>query len=169
MIILHQFTEADFDQLIAWVNSPELLLQFSGVGFIFPLTTAQLAENCAATGRSCYKVALTATGDYIGYCEIFMTPQHKAMLCRILVGDEKLRGQKLGQHIVTALLHIAFTEKQAIKAGLNVYDWNTAAIKCYENAGFRVEPGNIRYVNAPGGGQWIVWHMQKDKPEDIAG
>ena len=57
------------------------------------------------------------------------------------IGDEKHRGKGLGQQIVSLLLDFSFTNFDIGLVELNVFDWNTAAIKCYEKVGFTINPG----------------------------
>src|SRR2546427_12065440 len=41
MVELKLFTEADFQSLIAWIDSPEFLMQWGGPGFQLPLDESQ--------------------------------------------------------------------------------------------------------------------------------
>jgi RimJ/RimL family protein N-acetyltransferase len=161
MITLLPSTASDFPTLISWVDSAEALMQFAGPGFQYPLTHEQLSANNADRHKHNYKVADAATGNMIGYGEIHLDGSI-ARLCRILVGDPSMRGKGIGLQIILRLLDISFTELRADKAELNVYDWNTGAIKCYEKAGFRINPEKIR-MQEINGQVWKTLNMITDR------
>ncbi|HVF80655.1 MAG TPA: GNAT family protein, partial [Flavisolibacter sp.] len=151
-------------QLISWIDSEELLMQFAGPEFRFPLTKEQLDKSVNDSNRYAFKV-VDAEQETIGHAEIYLT-ENSACLCRIIIGEKELRGKGVGQLIVRLLLNFAFTELNQDKAELNVFDWNTTAIKCYEKAGFVVSPSKKleRTVN---GKVWTAVNMVKArKPED---
>ena len=137
MIKLMRFDREDFDQLISWSSTPEILLQFAGPDFNFPLTIDQLEQSIKSAGRHSYKVVETSTGESIGHAEIVVMNKN-AHLCRILIGDERHRGRGYGHKIVHELLKKSFGELECKTASLYVYDWNLAAIQCYKKAGFTV-------------------------------
>ena len=138
MIKLEQFDKPDFDRLISWVDSEKFMIQFAGPIFTFPLTTEQLEVYISDKNRFAFKVIELETGKVIGHSEIYNSKNKTAKLCRILVGDKKLRGQGLGEAIVKKLVKFAFNKLSALSIELNVYSWNTSAIKCYEKVGFVV-------------------------------
>lgn len=129
-------TAEDFATLISWIDSEDMLVQFSGTLYQYPLTEAQLYENMADSKRHNYKLT-DGNGRMTGYGEIILLPEdNRAHLCRLLIGNSMQRGKGLGLYLTEALLKIAFNELDATCASLNVYDYNTAAIRCYEKAGF---------------------------------
>ena len=73
-----------------------------------------------------------------------------------------MRGKGLCSLLVDHLLHIVFGELNQEKVELNVFDWNTNAIKCYEKAGFTINPNKVleRTVN---GKTWFALNMVLDK------
>jgi len=140
MIKLEQFDETDFDRLISWVDSEEFMLQFAGPIFTFPLTTDQLELYISDENRFAFKVVDSDTSDVIGHCEVYYSANRVARLCRILLGYKNLRGQGIGEEIVRRLVEFSFDKLDALTIELNVYEWNTSAIKCYEKVGFVVNP-----------------------------
>ena len=157
MIQLQPFTVADYDRLILWVDSAESLMQFAGPGFVFPLTHQQLDDSLSDSKRKAFKVVDVAGNATIGHAEIYLTTE-AAHFGRILIGDEKQRGKGIGQMIVAQLLHIAFEEMNQSLATLNVFDWNLAAIKCYEKGGFAVNPDK-RLARTVNGKTWTALNM----------
>lgn len=154
---LEKFTPADYVQLIRWVDSAEALMQFAGPGFTFPLTREQLDHSQGDSNRIAFKVTDAATGVMIGHAELYQAGQ-SVYLSRILIGEKELRGRGMGKQIVSLLLDYAFTILGKTTAQLNVFDWNIAAVRCYESAGFVINPGKQleRNVN---GQTWIALNM----------
>lgn len=132
------FTTEDFATLISWIDSEDLLVQFSGTLYQYPLTEAQLHDNMTDSKRHNYKL-VDDNGKMTGYGEMLLLEDNRAHLCRLLIGDSTQRGKGLGLYLTEALLHAAFNELHAACASLNVYDYNTAAIRCYEKAGFVID------------------------------
>ena len=136
MISLEKFTINDYDRLISWVTSEELLMQFAGPGYIFPLTKNQLEPTINEPNRICFKVMYG--GNAIGHCELYLK-EKSVVLARILIGDEHMRGKGLGKIIVREMLSYAFDHFSVNIAELNVFMHNYAAIRCYEQVGFEMD------------------------------
>jgi RimJ/RimL family protein N-acetyltransferase len=161
MIQLEKFVKKDYEQLICWVDSAETLMQFAGPVFVFPLTAEQLDKSLSDTNRQAFKVVDSRGHQTIGHAEIYLTDT-AAYLGRILVGDKALRGKGLGQQIVHLLVAHIFstTDKKIIE--LNVFDWNIGAIRCYEKAGFTIDPGK-KHERKINGQTWIALNMIIEK------
>ncbi len=161
MIRLQKFEKNCYDQLISWVGTAEDLMQFAGPSYTFPLTYEQLDMSLSDKNRFLFQVIDVTTEKEIGHAEIHLSEQ-SAFLGRILIGEKKLRGIGFGQQIVQHLLEFAFGTLNQQKVELNVFDWNTSAIKCYEKAGFvfNTKKKAEREVN---GQTWIALNMTIDK------
>jgi RimJ/RimL family protein N-acetyltransferase len=143
---LEPFSEADFERLIAWSPTSEFLLQWAGPLFMFPLNYGQLAAHLATTRQKpptilAYRGIDSVTGEAIGHIEISSIDQQNrsARLSRVLVGPAKSRGRGLGRQLVSSALSIAFDDLHLHRVELFVFDFNQAAITCYERVGFRHE------------------------------
>lgn len=145
MIKLKTFNKIDFKRLISWIDGEEELIQFAGPVFTFPLTKDQLENYLEDKKRFAYKVIETCSNQTIGHCEIYLTDV-SAKLCRILIGEKPFRGKGLGFELVNIMLGKCFNELNYSLAELNVYNWNTSAIKCYEKAGFAVNPEKLKTI-----------------------
>lgn len=139
-IRLEKFGRENYAGLIAWVDSEEALMQFAGPLFKYPLTAEQLDISLSDKNRLAFRVIDNETNQVIGHAEIYLS-QSSAKIGRILIGDKQHRGKGLGQQIVQLLLDFSFANFNILFVELNVFDWNTAAIKCYEKAGFTINPG----------------------------
>ena len=161
MITLEKFDSSSLDKLISWIDSPEALMQFAGPSYTFPLSKEQLDQSSKDLNRHAYSVVDTNSNTTIGHAEIHLT-NDGAILRRILIGDPNMRGKGLCSPLVDHLLQIVFAELNQEKVELNVFDWNTSAIKCYEKAGFTINPNKVleRTVN---GKTWFALNMVLDK------
>jgi RimJ/RimL family protein N-acetyltransferase len=163
MIILQPFSQADYAQLIAWIDSPETLMQFAGPKFQFPLTVEQIMESEKEENRYSFSVFENETKTMIGHAEIMLTG-HSAFFCRILIGDTAQRGKGFGQAITQALVDFSFTQLAQTKAELNVFDFNLMAIKCYEKVGFTINP-NKKFEREVNGEKWTAVNMVLKKQD----
>jgi len=143
MIELKPFKKEDFLTLINWVKNEKNLMQFAGSIFTFPLSKNQLDKYLNDLNRKAYKVVDKTSGFTIGHSEIYLN-KNTAKLCRILIGNLQYRGKGIGEKIVKELVQISFEEHHVKKIELNVYDWNIAAIKCYEKVGFSYDKGKTK-------------------------
>lgn len=164
MIILESFEKIDFDDLISWVNNEEILMQFAGPIFTFPLTTLQLDEYLNDKNRLAFRIIDSSVKANIGHAEIYLPNETTAILCRIIIGNPAHRGQGIGQQIVNELLKICFIDLDVEKAELNVFDWNTGAIKCYEKVGFSTNVDKIK-IRELKGKVWKALNMSINKTD----
>lgn len=161
LIKLSRFLPGDFKRLISWVESEETMVQFAGSYFQFPLTEAQLDHYLKDKNRFVYKVVHTITNSVIGHAEIFLN-YPTAILCRIIIGEKQYRGHGIGQQIVNSLLEISFNQLRAEKALLNVFEWNIAAIKCYQKVGFSINSDKLKTTRV-NSHAWTALHMSIDR------
>ena len=137
MIELQPFAENDFDTFIAWIKNEEELFQFAGSIFTFPVTREQLTRYVTSSERKSYKVILSETKEVIGHCELnFEGGGHR--LSRVLIADESQRGKGIGKKIVLEMASLFFEDATVMEVNLNVFDWNTEAMRCYEKVGFKL-------------------------------
>jgi RimJ/RimL family protein N-acetyltransferase len=144
-IALEPFTKADLKQLILWITSPHLLVQWGGPKFQYPLSKRQLKIHMqeafdSPDTKKIFKVVNTVTEEHIGHCELEDIDQEKktAKLTRLLVGAKECRGLGRGEQITSKLLKYAFEELGLETVSLNVFAYNKTAIYCYQKVGFQV-------------------------------
>ncbi len=148
-LILRRFEEADFAWLQGWVTSPELLFQFSGEHFSYPLSLKQLEEYRAEhPDRHMYTAWLEE--HPIAFGEIIPQDNGLPRLGRILVGNPAMRGRGLGVRFIMALVEECKRLYVCNAVELNVWDENTPAIRCYEKAGFVFQPDGHMVLQAFG-------------------
>ncbi|SHO54355.1 GNAT family N-acetyltransferase [Vibrio quintilis] len=154
---LTTFTEKDFDQLIGWINSPELNYLWGGPSYKFPLTRRQITRHCRQ--REVSPFLFQVNGENIGFVELYrISPQHYR-ICRVFISDD-YRGQGLSKQMLMLLSDKARTEFGCLLLSLAVFGHNQIARRSYESLGFKVtaiEKGTRSY----GGEMWDLVRMEK--------
>lgn len=160
MIRLEKFTEHDFAQLIGWIDSPWLQLQWSGVFFTYPLDDQQLQRYVQQTNVLAFKAIEEKSGRTIGHIALqaIDTEHRSARIGKVLIGDSDARGKGYADKMVYHILSIAFDELNLHRVGLGVFDFNEAAIACYRRTGFQTE-GVQRDVRQFEGEYWSLRQM----------
>ncbi|HLV43252.1 MAG TPA: GNAT family protein [Brumimicrobium sp.] len=137
MIELVPFSEEDFIIFKSWIHSAEELFQFAGPLIPYPVTDNDLRKYINMKDRKPFKVVLNATQESIGHCELNFSNKIPR-LSRILIGEKDNRNKGVGEYIVQEMVALLFQDPKINKVDLNVFEWNTAAISCYEKVGFRI-------------------------------
>lgn len=162
MIKLEPFTERDFERLITWIDNKELLMTIAGPYFSFPLTEAQLQAYLNDAKSHSFNIVDVNENTVIGHAEIRESGDGVFKIDKLLIGDKASRGKGLCQPIMRLLANYAFTQLQATTVELNVFDWNAAAIKCYEKTGFVINADKT--TSFPMDDKvWTALNMQMEK------
>lgn len=164
-IDLRPFERKDSSRLIEWVKSPEFLLQWAGPIFSFPLDEHQLARYLEKShgdrpGRRIVKAVHSGTHEVIGHIELddLDWGNKSGRLCRVLVGDPSLRGKGIGVQMTRKILEVGFNQLGLHRIDLVVFDFNEAALRCYERVGF-VKEGRLRDARRIGSEYWSLYQM----------
>lgn len=166
MLILENFEHSDFDQLIEWIKDEELLMNWCGSLFSYPLTTTSLEwyiEDINDIDTSVcfiYKAVDTDTGFTVGHVSLggISKKNSSGRISRVLIGSTNNRGKGYCQQMIKAIIKIGFEDLKLHRISLGVYDFNTAAIGCYQKAGFTIE-GTTRDVLNYKGAWWSLIEM----------
>lgn len=142
MIRLENFTQDDFSTLINWIDTEELLMNWSGALFSFPLTPKSLSwyirdSNIPASSDAfIYKVIDVETNQDVGHISLggLSWKNRSARITRVFVSPASGR-KGICQEMTKAILQIGFEQLALHRIGLGVYSHNLAAIRCYEKAG----------------------------------
>lgn len=145
MITLAYFEKSDFNQLIDWINTEELLINWSGRMFSFPLNNESLdwylrdTNDIENSDAFIYK-AIDENGQVVGHISLgsVSTTNKSARISRVFVSQAG-RNKGVCQQMVKAVLKIGFEQLKLHRISLGVYDANASATKCYENAGMKIE------------------------------
>jgi RimJ/RimL family protein N-acetyltransferase len=159
MVRLIPFTEKDFAQVLEWITSPELLIQWAGPQlFTYPLTEEQL-HAYLQFGQGKYPQArifkiVSECSETMGHIELGAIHRENgtATICRMFVGS-RYRNHGICVEAVRQVLEIGFRDLGLHRIDLRVFGFNTAAIRCYERAGM-VREGLLRKTQRVGDQYW---------------
>ncbi len=135
--------ESDLPALLDWARDEKTLIQWCGPVFDFPLTIEQLQKfffESTIPNPSRYIFKSVINDKISGMCELgaIDLKSRTAFLCRIFV-DKNFRNIGIADNMITKVLDFGFNELNLDRIELNVYTFNTPAIKCYEKLGFKRE------------------------------
>ena len=161
MIALTPFQQKDFDRLIRWIENPELLITIAGTGVVLSLTVAQLQHYLDDHKSHSFNIVETPQDMVIGHAETNLANDRTCKIDKLLV-DPSHRGKGLCPQVINKLLTYAFDNLPVRKVELNVFDWNTAGIRCYERSGFSFNPEKTQFFPL-GDKTWTALNMSISK------
>lgn len=156
MMTLLPFTEQHFTTLLSWFPTEADLVQWAGPDIRFPLDTEQLRamlEESRGT-RALRKLWMAVRdGDLVGHAQLAYEWRHGvARVARFSIAPER-RGQGLAVPFLKQILAAGFADQEIFRVELNVYTFNTAAIRTYTKLGF-VQEGVRRQAVKVGDERW---------------
>jgi RimJ/RimL family protein N-acetyltransferase len=137
----------------------KFLHQWAGGRFYtYPITPEQIIARMKNTNNTRYFTILLGD-EVIGTCELdFINwDTQECKVCRFLIGSS-YRGKGYGTESLRMVVDYAFNEINMKKVKLTVFDFNTAARRCYEKVGFVVTGESKR----PNG--WVAIEMEISNP-----
>lgn len=139
------FEEQDFNQLIQWINTEELLMNWSGRMFTFPLTKESLAwylndTNVVGSSDAFIFKAVDDDGIVVGHISLgnLSTTNKSARISRVFVSTEG-RNKGICTFMVQEVLKFGFLQLNLHRIALGVYTNNQSAVTCYKKAGLQIE------------------------------
>ncbi|MEO1627318.1 MAG: GNAT family protein [Bacteroidota bacterium] len=166
MLTIASLTLSDFHLLERWIKTEEALVQFAGPMFRFPLTIDQFESYLADHERSVFAAIWEEEGrrEKIGLAELYDVSVDANKIARVLIGDPSARGKGLGAELIRRLVRHSFEMDEKEFVFLNVYDWNTSAIRCYQKVGFR-KTNRPPKITCFAGKQWSAIEMGLKKSD----
>lgn len=134
------YDSSNFKLVESWVTDADLLLQFSGTDFSYPLTEKQIVDYQTRHPDRRFYIGYTVDELPFAFGEIIPQESGYPRLARILVGKSTLRGQGLGRYFIGLLLEESKRLYHTSSVELFTWEKNYAAIRCYESVGFRFLP-----------------------------
>jgi RimJ/RimL family protein N-acetyltransferase len=158
-IMLRSATMADLQQLPSWFPTLSKLIEWGGPKLHFPLDqpqlTAMLAEGQTTPAGRLLWSGFLPDGELVAHAQSVLD-WHKrtARLARIAVSPPR-RGARLAAPFLSQVIASLEHETGIRSLELNVYTFNTPAIRLYEQLGFRPAdtPSEIVHVE---GQEWSV-------------
>ena len=161
MIQLQKFDKGDYDNLIRWIDSEEMLIQIAGRQMSFPVTSEQLDVSQGDPNRNAFSIIDTETGKSIGHCELYLM-ENSAKIDRVIIGDRSMKGKGICGQLMGLLLNHGFNVMNQELIELNVFSWNAPAIRCYEKAGLIKNLEKTMEFDT-NGEKWIAFNMSIDR------
>ncbi len=157
LLIFKPFRLKDASIVLSWVKSESEMFQWAGPVFTWPLTQAHFHRYLAAAKTKSpvlYPFGLYNGSTILGYCEISNYDRrfNCANASRVIISPKR-HNEKLGQYMIGQLLTFGFEQLSLNRIGLGVFDFNTAAIKCYTKVGFALD-GTLRQSIKVGESYW---------------
>jgi RimJ/RimL family protein N-acetyltransferase len=156
MISFTKFTIDDFETLISWIESPELLFLIAGNDFTFPLTIEQLDVYWRDPKFLRFNIQSQGPNLCVGHFAFEQIEETVLKIDKLLIGDKSNRGKGLGTIAVKEILKLGFTQYNAQLVELNVIASNSRAIRCYRNCGLTINEEKNSYLQHDGNQVTVV-------------
>lgn len=172
MLTLRPFSTSDYALLASWFNSQAEVVQWGGSHVSYPLAPADmdamLSEGQARPPtRRCWMACRDGREDQgngqalplpVGHAQLaYDWHDGNARLGRVAIAPGA-RGQGLARPMVALMIDEAFRTPGIERLELNVYMFNTPAIRTYEGLGFTLE-GVRRSATRAGDARWDTGMM----------
>ncbi|MBU1492597.1 MAG: GNAT family N-acetyltransferase [Actinomycetota bacterium] len=137
-------TEADLPRVVEWRSRPEVHEWYGGRPVTAEEIRAKHLDNTDPVTRSIVHL----DGEPIGFLQFYeyidewkpaigLRPDEEAWGLDLYLGEPHLHGQGIGTRLVRGVAERLASEHGATRVTIDPHVGNTAAIRCYEKAGFR--------------------------------
>ena len=161
---LRPATADDVATVVGWIDSEAAMVQWSGPGFAWPLTTDQVLARQEDPG-AVLLVAEDAAGAVQALARVTERPERAARIGWVIV-DPARRGSGIGRVFLPAIIDACFATG-AERLNLGVLRHNTAARRLYHRNGF-TPTGEVTHPMVAGQ-TWDCIEMALTRPDLIAG
>lgn len=147
---LQKFPSSQVNSLLSWVEKKTELTQWSGSTFESGFSNKIFLQHIRRSDLHSLAY-LNSNNILIAYGEIIISKKNGPALCRVIVNPEH-RGVGLGTKFCNSVISWVREFKKFESISLNTLSNNIAAIRCYENLGFKKiqTKHNKRFIN----GSW---------------
>lgn len=128
-------TEQDLAELSGWFETESDVKNWGGPAVHFPLGLEQLKIDIAWDTADSYSL-VDESRNLLGFGQAFF--KYGCRHLGRIVLSPKIRGRKLGEKLMTALLNSTSTD--GVRFSLFVFEDNIPAKRLYESMGFAVQP-----------------------------
>ncbi len=143
-VMLREYQAEDIMPMRAWVND-ETVTRYLSTRYWAPQTSVDTQEHLSRMLQSSHNaynfvIAAKADGRYIGQLDMFRVDwKLRQGEIGMVIASEEERGLGYGTEALSLLSRFAFQTLGLERIELEVHTENTAAIRCYEKAGFQLE------------------------------
>lgn len=130
--------QEDLPLLKAWDNDLDVILPASLRGFATPVTALYTGSPDASRYQHMFIIVDSATDQPIGWCALMgVDPVNRRAMMAILIGEKSYWGKGYGREACHLLLDHGFNILGLQSVELQVFAFNSRAIRCYERLGFQ--------------------------------
>jgi RimJ/RimL family protein N-acetyltransferase len=168
MVRLEMLQEKDIGKIVEWNEGTDddFLFLWAGNGYNYPITEEKIKRRFEeGANRLCsdtyiFKIVAKENGNMIGTIELTKIDRQKAfgIVGRFLIGDKNNRGMGYGKASLLLLAEKAFYDLKLEKLALKVFDFNTYAVRCYENVGF-TKVKHVENARVTANSAWGAYEM----------
>lgn len=155
------FRPDEAQQLIDWIDSPELNLLWGGPCYAYPLTQEQIFEHCQKP--EVFAFLCRHEGENVGFIELFHLGNNAYRICRVFIAPD-YRGRGMAQSMVTQLIAVAKQQFAARELSLGVFAHNHSALACYQALGFS-RYASEPFISSVSDEPWLLYRMKLDVSE----
>ena len=131
---------SDIESLMVWRNEPKNTTYLSKL----PHITSQMQHEWFLSylqndNEICFAIFENQSlNRLVGSCSLYDFTGESCLFGKLLIGDEKAHGRRIGVNATHAAVEIAFHQLKMKNVRLFVYGNNKAAMKVYQKAGFGI-------------------------------
>jgi RimJ/RimL family protein N-acetyltransferase len=111
-----------------------------------------------------FRVRTLDDDKLIGFTDLYVSWNNQTCWLAVGIGEPDYWGKGYGGEVIGLMLNYAFRELNLYRVGLNVFGYNTRAIRAYEKAGF-VHEGRTRAMLYRDGQRHDMIYMSVLRPE----
>jgi len=144
LVRLRAFDNGDLMKCLSYSNNYEIMRGASGA-ILYPSTVddearAMSANTSYTAGEYQFAVETKEGNQFIGKCGFTkINWKNRVGELAILIGEPDYRGKGYGTDAIQTLCTFGFMELNLHKIKALVFDFNEAALRCYEKCGFKRE------------------------------
>lgn len=135
----------------------------AGTEWTYPLTTEQLEVYLDNPKSHSFNIVNEEQNATVGHAEIALDDDGTGKIDKLIIGDPSQRGKGLCQRVMEELVAFAFTKLPIHTLELNVFDWNSSAIRCYEKVGFTFNSAKKQTFEI-NDQKWVALNMSIKRP-----
>jgi [ribosomal protein S5]-alanine N-acetyltransferase len=154
-IYLRPLEPEDAPTIVTWFNDPEVTRTLR---MYQPMTLAKekafLEQRAKSETDVSLAIVVRESDQFIGVTGLHeIDVRHRHARFGISIGVPSLWGKGYGTETTRLLVRHAFQTLNLNRVGLEVYEFNQSAVRCYEKAGYKIE-GRLRQSYFGEGRYW---------------
>ena len=130
--------QTDFTYIAEWITDERTHALWCANLLSYPLSKDGLHQYLEELENGSAYVYVDDEDRPVGFFIYVINEQEKSGHLRFIMVDNSVRGKGYGSDMLQQFVKYTYENTSITSVGLNVFDVNTAARKCYEKAGFTV-------------------------------